>query len=180
MTDYRRNRVPGATYFFTVNLADRQSRLLTEQIAPLRAAVRAARARAPFQIDAWVVLPDHLHCLWTLPDGDADYSGRWRAIKGAFSRSIPIDEPRSRSRAGKHERGLWQRRFWEHTIRDERDYAAHFDYIHFNPVKHGWVQTVTDWPYSTFHRAAARGLYPPGWSGAADEPNEAGEAREWP
>jgi putative transposase len=176
MTDYRRNRVPGGSYFFTVNLADRGSDLLVRHIDLLRDAVRRARAKAPFHIDAWVVLPEHMHCLWTLPEGDADFSTRWQAIKGTFSRRIALGEDRSASRVGKNERAVWQRRFWEHTIRDDRDYAVHMDYIHFNPVKHGLVADAADWQYSSFHRCVKRGLYPAGWAGGMEEPIDAGEA----
>ncbi|MDR3520553.1 MAG: transposase [Acidocella sp.] len=177
MTDYRRNRVPGGTYFFTVNLYDRHSGLLTRNIDILREAVRKVRTRAPFHIDAWAVLPDHLHCLWTLPEDDTNFSARWQAIKTAFSKQIPQGEFRSASRSGKGERGIWQRRFWEHTIRDDRDYAAHFDYIHFNPVKHGLVANAVEWPYSSFHRAVTLGLYPPDWADAGGVAlNDAGEA----
>jgi len=165
MTDYRRNRVPGGAYFFTVNLYDRRSQLLTVNIDLLRDAVRTVRARAPFHIDAWVVLPDHLHSLWTLPEGDFDFSGRWQAIKTAFSKRVPQGEFRSASREAKGERGLWQRRFWEHTIRDDGDYAAHVDYVHFNPVKHGLAASAADWRYSSFHRSVAMGLYPADWAG---------------
>jgi putative transposase len=175
MTDYRRNRVPGGTFFFTVNLYDRRSELLIQHIGVLRKAVAQTKATAPFHIDAWVVLPDHLHCLWTLPHGDLDFSLRWRAIKSAFSRKIPAGEFRSESRRARAERGIWQRRFWEHTIRDERDYAAHMDYIHFNPVKHGFVADVADWPYSSFHRAVCNGIYPAGWGSSGHELDEAGE-----
>jgi putative transposase len=164
MTDYRRNRVPGGTYFFTVNLLNRHSTLLVDEVSILREVVRDVRARAPFHIDGWVLLPEHLHCLWTLPEGDADFSSRWRDIKKGFSKRLPNGEHRSASRAGKGERGIWQRRFWEHTIRDDRDYAAHLDYIHFNPVKHGWVTAVADWRYSSFNRCVAKGVYPPEWS----------------
>ena len=163
MPEYRRQRVPSGTYFFTVNLQDRGSQLLTRQIDALRHAVRAARTRSPFHIDAWVVLPDHMHCVWTLPPNDTDYSGRWRAIKKAFSKSIPADEHRTATQRARAERGIWQRRFWEHTIRDDQDYAAHVDYVHFNPVKHGWAPEPAAWPYSSFHRAVAQGLYPPNW-----------------
>jgi putative transposase len=172
MTFYRRNRVPGGTYFFTVNLYDRRRPLLVEKIDLLRKAVRETKSARPFHIDAWVVLPDHLHCLWTLPPGDTDFSLRWRAIKSTFSRSIPPGEHRSTSRAEKAERGIWQRRFWEHTIRDDHDYATHFDYIHFNPVKHGLAMRAADWPYSSFHRAVAMGIYPRDW--ATDEMREQG------
>ncbi len=176
MPDYRRNRVPGGTYFFTVNLLDRQSDLLVTAIEPLRDAVRRVRARYPFHIDAWVVLPDHMHCLWTLPDGDADFSGRWRAIKTFFSKSQPGGEERSAVSARRGERGIWQRRFWEHTIRDDRDYAAHMDYTHFNPVKHGLVGEVADWPHSTFPSCVARGFYPAEWAGEGSaDLAEAGE-----
>ena len=175
MTDYRRNRVPGGTYFFTVNLLDRRSDLLSRHIQDLRDAVRHVRAHAAFHIDAWVVLPEHMHCIWTLPDGDADFSSRWQAIKAGFSKSLPPGEHRSASRIGKGERGVWQRRFWEHTIRDDRDYAAHVDYVHFNPVKHGLVSEVWDWPYSSFHRDVARGVYPAAWAGGGVDVLEAGE-----
>ena len=175
MTSYRRNRVPGATYFFTVNLLDRRSRLLCDQIDALREAVRQVRGCAPFHIDAWVVLPEHMHCVWTLPDGDTDFSSRWRAIKSAFSRSVAGVERRSASRAGKGERGIWQRRFWEHTIRDDRDYAAHVDYVHFNPVKHGLVAGAQDWPYSSFRRAVVLGVYRASWTGGESHVLQAGE-----
>jgi putative transposase len=167
MTDYRRNRVPGGTYFFTVNLLERKGRLLVEHIDLLRDAVRLVRRDRPFHIDAWVVLPDHLHAVWTLPAGDSDYSGRWREIKKAFSKGLPKTERLSAVRMAKGERGIWQRRFWEHTIRDDADYAAHLDYVHINPVKHGLVKHVAQWPYSSFHRAVSMGLYPLDW--ASDE-----------
>jgi len=165
MPDYRRNRVPGGTYFFTANLRDRQSDLLVSAIETLRAAIRETRARQPFHIDAWVVLPDHMHCLWTLPEGDADFPGRWQAIKIVFSKSCPATEARSPTMIRRRKRGIWQHRYWEHTIRDDRDYAAHMDYIHFNPVKHGFVDTPADWPHSTFRKCVAMGLYPADWSG---------------
>jgi putative transposase len=163
--NYRRNYIAGATYFFTVNLEDRHSDLLVRDIASLRAAVAQTRARHPFTIHAWVVMPDHMHAIWTLPAGDADFSNRWACIKRAFSSRLPPNEARSESRLRQGERGIWQRRFWEHTIRDARDFAAHIDYVHFNPVKHGLVQCPLDWPYSSFHRCVARGEYPPDWSG---------------
>jgi putative transposase len=175
MTDYRRNRIPGATYFFTVNLLDRRSDLLLRKVDVLRNAVRDVRTRMPFHINAWVVLPEHMHCIWTLPEGDIDFSGRWRAVKTNFSRAMPMGERRSESRIGKGERGIWQRRFWEHTIRDERDYVVHMDYIHFNPVKHGLVEHVRDWPYSSFHRCVAKGFYPPAWSMDGKDFDDVGE-----
>jgi putative transposase len=177
MPDYRRNRVPGGTYFFTVTLHDRSSDRLVTHVEALRTAVRQVRARAPFHIDAWVVLPDHMHCVWTIPSGDSDFPARWRAIKTALSKSLPATEPRSPIMRTRGERGIWQRRYWEHTIRDDRDYATHVDYAHFNPVKHGYVQHPADWPYSSFQRCVSAGMYPENWSGGADEPPDAGERR---
>ena len=177
MPDYRRNLLAGGSFFFTVNLLDRRSDLLVAQVDVLRDAVRQAQLRAPFTIDAWVVLPDHMHCLWTLPEGDADFPGRWRAIKTAFSKALPGAGTPSAVIAERGELGVWQRRYWEHTIRDARDYKSHMDYTHFNPVKHGYVSHPADWPYSSFRRCVAAGLYPSGWFGGADEPAEAGERR---
>lgn len=175
MTAYRRNRVPGGTYFFTVNLLDRNGDLLCRHIENLRDAVRYARARMPFHIDAWVVLPDHTHCIWTLPEGDTDFSSRWRIIKAGFSKALPPGELRSASRTDKGERGIWQRRFWEHTIRNDQDYAAHVDYVHFNPIKHGLVAEVQNWPYSSFHRYVMQGIYPATWAGGQQDLPQAGE-----
>jgi putative transposase len=177
MPDYRRNYVPGGSFFFTVNLLERYPNdLLTRHIELLREAVRLVRAEYPLHIDAWVVLPDHMHCVWTLPQGDTNYTLRWRLIKAAFSKSLPKTERRSHVRQARGERGVWQRRFWEHTLRDERDYAAHVDYAHFNPVKHGHAKAVIDWPHSTFHRYAAEGVYPGDWGGTAK--NEIGAVGE--
>jgi putative transposase len=104
-----------------------------------------------------------MHCIWTLPEGDDNYSTRWQTIKKEFSKSLSSSEYRSEARIKNNERGIWQRRFWEHTIRDESDYNRHMDYIHYNPVKHGLVSEVKDWPYSTFHRLVEKGVYPPEW-----------------
>jgi REP-associated tyrosine transposase len=175
MPNYRRNRVPGGTYFFTVNLLDRSSNLLVQHIDTLREAVRGTRHRLPFVIDAWVVLPDHMHCLWTLPERDSDFPRRWKAIKTEFSKSLPSSEPRSIVGLRRGERGIWQRRYWEHTIRDDRDFASHMDYIHFNPVKHGLAEHPGDWPFSSFRRSVEAGLYPRGWLGGNGEPAETGE-----
>ncbi|MGE5271624.1 MAG: REP-associated tyrosine transposase [Thiohalocapsa sp.] len=169
MTSYRRNIVPGATYFFTVNLADRRSRLLVDEIDALRAAFRTTRARHAFTLDAITVLPDHLHAIWTLPPGDSDFATRWNSIKGTFSRRLPRVEPVSISRKSRRERGIWQRRYWEHTIRDDDDFARHADYIHFNPVKHGYVEHVADWPCSSFHRFVQLGLYPMDWAASTHD-----------
>jgi putative transposase len=176
MTHYRRNFRAGGCFFFTVNLADRRLRLLTEHVDDLRTAFRETRRRHPFTIDAMVVLPDHLHAIWPLPEGDADFATRWRLIKSAFSRGFGAGERISKSRASKGERGIWQRRYWEHTIRDDNDFARHVDYIHFNPVKHRLVARVRDWPYSSFHRLVKLGVYPYDWAG--DISSEAGDFGE--
>jgi putative transposase len=172
MTNYRRNFIAGGSFFFTVNLAERRLQLLTEHIDELRAALRQTRQRFPFKIDAMVVLPDHLHAVWTLPEGDANFATRWRLIKSMFSRSLDTGEPISDSRAAKGERGIWQRRYWEHAIRDENDFARHLDYIHINPVKHGLVSRVSDWPYSSFHRMVKLGIYPEDWAGVVPDDDE--------
>ena len=164
MPNYRVNRVEGGCYFFTVNLRDRRSDLLVTEIGALRRAVRAARARHPFHIDAWVVLPVQMHCLWTLPPDDFDFPVRWRTIKALVSRAVPPAGDRPASLVRKRESGIWQRRYWEHTIRDDQDYAAHMDYIHCNPVKHGLAARPADWPFSSFAKCAALGLYPANWA----------------
>ena len=169
MVIYRRNRVPGGCYFFTVTLLDRSSGMLLERIEDLREAFRSVRRERPFAIQAMVVLPDHLHCIWRLPPGDGDYSLRWREIKARFSRCVPAGEWRSPGRVNQGERGIWQRRFWEHTLRDDRDVEKHVDYIHYNPVKHGYVSRVADWPYSSFHRFVRLGVYPMDWGGGQYE-----------
>ncbi len=165
MTNYRRNLVPGGSYFFTVNLLDRRSTLLTDHVQLLRDAFRYTQLNHPFAIDAIVVLPDHLHAIWTLPEGVSEFALRWRLIKAAFSRALPSGEYVSRSRATKGERGVWQRRYWEHTVRDECDLARHVDYIHFNPVRHGYANEVWQWPYSSFRRMVRLGVYPRDWAG---------------
>lgn len=181
MPNYIRPRLPGATVFFTVCLADRTSSLLVDHIDVLRAAVCKCRNERPFQIDAWVVLPDHLHAVWTLPDGDFDFSTRWRIIKARFTRAVlakglvgaehpPYDNgrstrrvggfhPPSRSKSAKGERGIWQRRFWDHHVRGLEDYASSISYCHLNPVKHGFVARPEDWPYSSVHREIAAGRW---------------------
>jgi putative transposase len=151
MVNYRRNFLPGGTYFFTVTLRNRRADLLVRHVHLLREAFRSVRRVQPFAVDAIVVLPDHLHCIWTLPPGDTNYSNRWRLIKGRFARKLAdADAPIRQNTKGEYD--VWQRRFWEHTIRDERDFQAHADYIHYNPVKHGFVKQVREWPYSSFHR----------------------------
>jgi len=175
MPHYRRNRVEGGSYFFTVNLLDRRSDLLVAEIGALRSAVRAARERHPFHIDAWVVLPDHMHCLWTLPPGDHDFPVRWQMTKALFSRAVPQAEDRRASLVRKREAGIWQRRYWEHTIRGEQDYAAHMDYVHFNTVKHGLAASPADWPFSSFSRCVALGMYPMDWAFDGVELADVGE-----
>ena len=150
MPRYVRAFVPGGTFFFTVNLLERQRTLLTDHAGLLGDSIRQVRRERPFHIHAIVVLPDHLHCIWELPEGDADFSTRWRRIKGIFSRGIEADERLSRRRIAKAERGIGQRRFWDHSIRSERDFEHHVDYLHYNPVKHGHVSRVRDWPHSSF------------------------------
>ena len=165
MTEYRRAKLEGATYFFTVNCAERHgNHLLVDAIDSLRQIFRKVKSEHPFEIDAMVVLPEHLHCIWTLPPGDTDYQTRWALIKAGFSRAIPGGERRSTSRIKRVERSIWQRRYWEHLIRDDQDFERHVDYIHWNPVKHGWVRRVGDWSHSSFHVYVRRGLYPVNWA----------------
>lgn len=158
MSSYRRPQVYAASIFFTVALADRHSALLTAEIARLRWAVAKTRTERPFAIEAWVVLPDHMHCIWTLPAGDCDFSTRWRLIKARFSRDLPEGKLR-RSHVARQERGIWQRRFWEHHIRDQTDMDAHLRYCWFNPVKHGLVDRPEAWPFSSVHREIAAGRF---------------------
>ena len=166
MPNYRRAFIPGGTWFFTVNLLERHNNdLLVREIDLLRKVVRGVKQKHPFYIDAWVVLPEHMHCIFTLPDADSDFSLRWRLIKSGFSRALPKTERISSARKASGERGIWQRHYWEHLIRDENDYQRHVDYVHVNPVKHGHVERVRDWPYSTFHRYVELGVYPADWCG---------------
>ena len=153
MSNYRRPKVTGAQVFFTVALAQRGSSLLVDKVVRLREAVRTTKTERPFEIDAWVVLPDHLHAVWTLPRGDTDFSTRWRLIKSRFSRGLPKGPTRA-SHDARQERGIWQRRFWEHHIRNEADYWTHIRYCWMNPVKHGFVKRPEDWRYSSVHRDA--------------------------
>lgn len=159
--NYRRSRVPGGTYFFTVVTADRKPIFESPAtISCLRASFRSVLRRYPFSIDAMVVLPDHIHCIWTLPSEDDDYSRRWRLIKTAFTKRFQ-DLPET---AAQVSQSVWQKRFWEHTVRDEQDFARHVDYIHFNPVKHGYVSRAVDWPYSSFHRYVREGILQADWA----------------
>jgi putative transposase len=169
MSNYRRARIEGASYFFTLALADRQSRLLTDGIEELRIAYGETIASMPVRCDAIVVLPDHLHAVWTLPEGDGDYSERWRKIKYRFSRRVGHKQPRSQSKINKREVGIWQRRFWEHVIRNEEDFRRHVSYCWGNPVKHGLVTRAVDWPYSSIHRDIRLGRVDPEWAGEVAE-----------
>ncbi|MFZ6779739.1 REP-associated tyrosine transposase [Undibacterium sp. Ji83W] len=167
MHNYRRSRIKGASYFFTLTSLHRRP-ILTEPAIrlSLRAAIQQTRISHPFEIDAWVLLPDHLHCIWTLPEDDADFSMRWSMIKRlvtqACAKNFGVEELSS-SRTSRRESGIWQRRFWEHQIRDDEDFARHVDYIHWNPVKHDLVKRAGDWPYSTFHRCVKEGVLSPEW-----------------
>jgi REP-associated tyrosine transposase len=173
--DYRRYYQAGGTYFFTAVTEGRQP-LLIEHIERLRTAFRHVRQRYPFALDAIVVLPDHLHTLWRLPEGDHDHSLRWMLLKRKFSSSLQA-QPSTPSQAAKREKGVWQRRFWEHAIRDEEDWRRHLDYLHYNPVKHRYADAPLAWPYSSFSRWVREGLYEPEWG--ASEPEEiAGMDRE--
>jgi putative transposase len=158
MSDYRRAYVPGGCYFFTVVTHRRQKVFADDRnVKRLRDGFRRPMDKHPFQIDAIVILPDHLHTVWRLPDGDADFSLRWRLIKHYLASGIAA----AANRRG--EKAVWQRRFWEHVIRDEGDWRNHVDYIHYNPVKHGYVKRPGDWPWSSFGQARWREWYPPGW-----------------
>jgi putative transposase len=170
MPEYRRSFLPGGSFFFTVVTYNRQPFLVSpEARAILHAAWMDVQQRFPFTTDAICLLPDHLHCNWTLPEGDTNYSVRWKEIKRLFSKEygyqMELTEARSASRVKRGERTVWQRRFWEHTLRDEADWRQHMDYIHYNPVKHGWVQRVKDWEWSSFHRYVKMGFYDAEWGG---------------
>jgi len=168
MVQYRRSRVAGGTFFFTVNLQDRGLGLLVERAEALRDIVRDVRTELPFVIDAMVVLPDHWHAVWTLPPNDAGYARRIQLIKARFTRHL-VREGVDIARDHRGEYRLWQKRFWEHTIRDDRDFETHVNYVHINPVKHGHVTRAIDWPHSTIHRHVKRGLLAADWVCAEQE-----------
>lgn len=169
MSRYRRAKIEGGVFFFTVALADRSSDLLIRHIERVRQVYRTVQRLRPFATEAVCILPDHMHAVWSLPSGDSDFSIRWRMIKSGVSRSFPAARWRSASKLAKREKGIWQRRYWEHAIRDDVDFERHVDYIHFNPVKHGHVTRVCDWPYSSFHLYVETGLLPPDWGGDVGE-----------
>lgn len=164
--EYRRAKILGGTYFFTVVTYGRKNIFAnTENVKLLRNAFRHVMVKYPFTIDAFVLLPDHLHCIWILPDNDMDFSNRWRLIKSFFTKEC-LREYRNianDSRTKKKEQAVWQRRFWEHLIRDDNDYEKHVEYIHYNPVKHGHVKSPKDWIYSSFHKYVRQGKYDLNW-----------------
>jgi len=189
MPEYRRASTEDGTFFFTVVTHGRRPILCLEKSRGImRDVIRSAAEGHPFVVNAWALLPDHMPCLWTLPDGDKDFSIRWALIKREFTRGLRTalaGEAASKTEAApslsreRHREGtVWQRRFWEHHIRDEKDYAAHMDYIHFNPVKHGLVKSPKDWPYSTFYQYVARGLYDRDWGSSGDLGLPPGVGRE--
>lgn len=174
MSTYRRAKATGGTYFFTVVTYRRQRFLCDEHVrTTLREAIGEVRAVCPFTIDGWVLLPDHLHCVWTLPPDDADFGKRWAMIKRFVTKqcgpALLSEAWLNDSKRKRNESTVWQRRYWEHMIRDDRDYARHMDYLHYNPVKHGMVKCVRDWPYSTFHRCVKEGVYLEDWGEANDK-----------
>lgn len=183
MPEYRRTRRAGGTYFFTLVTHARRPILIDPEVRQaLREGINQVRQSMPFTIEAWVLLPDHLHTIWTLPEHDVRYAARWAVVKSWVTKGcgslFSSGEKINISRSNRKEGGVWQRRFWEHVIRDEADFHRHLDYLHFNPVKHGYVKTPMDWPYSTLHRFVAQGMYPDNWGGGgADEysPDNFGE-----
>jgi len=168
MSRYKRNYENGGLYFFTVVAYKRQKIFIGPLIDILRASFKKIIVEAPFTIEAIVVLPDHVHCIWQLPDGDNDFSTRWKNIKADFSKQYKekFGQPKQQisvSMKKKGEIGIWQRRFWEHTISNDKDFINHCDYIHYNPVKHGYAQAPNQWPHSSFQRFVHEGLYDEAW-----------------
>lgn len=174
MVNYRRIWIPGGTFFFTLALRDRREDLLIRYVSLLHDAFRAVHAARPWCTEAIVVMPDHLHSLWTLPEGDRDYPGRWRAIKSDFVRRLRRAGVTVRTNA-KGEADIWQRRYWEHAIRDETDLERHIEYIHINPVKHGHAVRAADWPHSSIHRFIGHGIVPSGWAAEPGDHDGFGE-----
>ena len=177
MSTYRRSNTAGGTYFFTVVTHQRQPFLCHPDVREaLRQAIHHTRQSHPFTIDAWVLLPDHIHAIWTLPPDDADFGKRWGLIKSQVSKACSerLHNPSlmTPSKIKHGESTIWQRRFWEHQIRDEADFSHHMNYVHINPVKHGLVQRVSDWPYSTFHRYVKQGIYPQDWGNNLEIPSQ--------
>lgn len=181
MSTYRRDHTEGGTWFFTLATHERRPALIAENVRiALRNAIEDTRAMLPFEIDAWGLLPDHIHCIWTLPDNDSDFSTRWSRIKRLTTQAVRRDGAHGApygSRAKRREGSLWQRRFWEHRIRNDADFQRHMDYLHWNPVKHGLVDQVADWPWSSFHRLARAGFYAADW-GSRDHQSTGGDFGE--
>ena len=179
MSNYRRANAKGGTYFFTVVTYRRQEFLCNENVrTALHDGIRDVQTKHPFTIDGWVLLPNHLHCIWTLPENDSNFGIRWAMIKRFTTKRCGLELRRddwiNASKRQRNESTIWQRRFWEHMIRDQDDFNKHMNYIHFNPVKHGLVTSVKDWPHSTFHRCVRQGFYPPDWGGGGmDDTNNA-------
>ncbi len=174
MAKYRRLYRPGRTYFFTLVTHNRQKLFVNEDArSRLRLAIECEQERRPFDMPAIVLMPEHLHCIWRLPEEDSNFSVRWACIKKAFTKSWLAEGGRENSvpeyRAKYRERGVWQRRFWEHLIRDQQDYASHMDYIHYNPVKHKYAKCPHKWKYSSFHRWVKEGIYRPDWHCVCNE-----------
>ena len=176
MPNYRRANIPGGTFFFTVK-TERNAPIFRNEFAVkiLGEVIRETKLLWQFEINAIVLLPDHLHAIWTLPDGDAAFSKRWGWLKKEFTKRYlkhnGLEQPTSKSRVKNRRRGVWQRYFWEHVIQDEKDFQAHFDYIHWNPVKHGYVKCPIDWQHSSFHRWVAKGVYEKNWGCSEQEPD---------
>ncbi len=169
---YRRSFMPGGSFFFTVVTEQRRPILATaEAVRVLREAVRKVRSQRPFTLDAMVVLPDHLHCIWTMPPDDADFATRWRLIKTRFTKDCDpgLRGVANASQTRRREQAVWQHRYWEHQLRDEESFARHVDYIHFNPVKHGLASSPLEWPYSSFRRFVDAGVYAADWGRDAVE-----------
>ncbi len=168
MPEYRRVLIPGGTFFFTLVTFERIP-ILTSELSRqiLKQVWKTVRDKHPFTCDAICLLPDHLHCIWTLPENDTNYAIRWAAIKALFSKKYlqagGMEGIRSNSRKEKGEAAIWQRRYWEHCIVDDNDFSKHFDYIHYNPVKHNLVSSVSEWQWSSFHKYKLKGYYPEGW-----------------
>jgi len=173
MPEYLRIKLEGCLYFFTVVTFDRKPILTSNRsIEILRSVIKEVQSDLPFIIEGFVLLPNHIHSIWRMPENEKDYSKRWQAIKAKFTHRYLVDDcfvEVSRSMKSKRERGVWQRRFWEHWIRDETDFFRHLDYIHWNPVKHGYVKRVRDWEWSTFHKYVKKGWYPLEWGDLEDD-----------
>ena len=182
MSDYLRWTQAGGTYFFTVKTCNQRPLFNDSHLREfLHQAIEDTRNQKPFEVLALVLLSDHLHCIWKMPDSDDDFSTRWSMIKRKFTQRYMTSGRKvsriSESQQREGRRGVWQRRFWEHAIRDDRDYAAHIDYVHFTPVKHGLVNHVADWPYSTFHRFVENGVFGSDWAGGSEMDMNVGERR---